>query len=646
MVFALAHVVGFDELFGEEAGVVDPAAVDVADVDRSVGAGGEVHGAAPFVAAAEEFRAVADTRGFERGTVRLDLVAGDELAGGIGHEDVVYEFGHQVAAIDAEAAAGGVRAGVSIGGSVGDLQRIHAGFRAGCGDVFMHLRDAGVRIPQHGLVRHDGEHERVAVRAVEVVAVVVERAAVLAFAAGRGDLAGLGVPFEIGAGNADDLGRCIGGIDFFRVEAVVEMHAAIRTPARRGDLELAMLGIEAADERLDEVGLVVAVGVFEEENLAARGGDEAAVVREQALHVVHVVGKGHGLVHAAVAVLVGEELDAGKPRIARIRRAERVVAHVGDEQAAFVIPSGLDGIEHERFGGDELHLIRAVELDALHAFFGRKGFALTIAHRADVAAAAGLDGGPFLFELAKRIQLVATHDHLRAFGLEENFAFARFAIEGLVHHRPIDEVLQRVALRDDFEAVPLAAGAFDIVFAAKADGVAPVLIATFPIDAAFGHGLARRACFPNLLLIAIERELRRERSLELRSVRELRREHQNVAHAALDDLSLVAGHPGVAVGTVRAVGVEEDAVVLRLLFASAPGLGAPFEFEHEMVVAEVVLRGDVAIAATGDVEGTVGGKFPDVLGIIVEIHFRIHVMIDVPRLDDFEEVHLLSDRMG
>ncbi len=121
MVFALAHVVGFDELLGEEAGVVDPAAVDVADVDGAVGAGGEVHGAAPFVAAAEELGAITDPRGFERGAVRLDLVAGDELAGGIGDEDVVFEFGHQVAAIDAEATAGGVRASVRIGGGVGDL---------------------------------------------------------------------------------------------------------------------------------------------------------------------------------------------------------------------------------------------------------------------------------------------------------------------------------------------------------------------------------------------------------------------------------------------------------------------------------------------------------------------------------------------
>ena len=102
-----------------------------------------------------------------------------------------------MAAIDAEAAAGGVGAGMRVSGGVGDLQRIDAGLRAGRGDVFMHLRDASVRIPQHGLVRHDGEHERVAVRAVEMMAVVVECAAVLTFAAGGGEFASAWVPFEI-----------------------------------------------------------------------------------------------------------------------------------------------------------------------------------------------------------------------------------------------------------------------------------------------------------------------------------------------------------------------------------------------------------------------------------------------------------------
>ena len=206
--------------------------------------------------------------------------------------------------------------------------------------------------------------------------------------------------------------------------------------------------------------------------------------------------------------------------------------------------------------------------------------------------------------------------------------------------------MQRVALGDDFEAVPLSGGAFDIVFAAETDRVAPVFIATFPIDAAFGDGLAWRALFPNLLLIAIERELGGERSRELRAISELWREHEDVAHATFDDLRLDAGHPSVRVGAVRAVGVEEDAVVLGLLFAGAPGLGAPFEFEDEMVVSVVFLGGDVAIAATGDVEGAVLGKGPDVLGIIVEVHLGVHVVLDRARFDDFEEVHFLCDGLG
>ena len=97
---------------------------------------------------------------------------------------------------------------------------------------------------------------------------------------------------------------------------------------------------------------------------------------------------------------------------------------------------------------------------------------------------------------------------------------------------------------------------------------------------------------------------------------------------------------------MRAVGVEEDAVVLRLLFAGAPGLRAPFEFDDEVVVAEVFLRGHIAVAATGDVEGAVLGKGPDVLRIVVEVHLRIHVVLDVAAADDFEEVDLFRHRLG
>jgi hypothetical protein len=71
-----------------------------------------------------------------------------------------------------------------------------------------------------------------------------------------------------------------------------------------------------------------------------------------------------------------------------------------------------------------------------------------------------------------------------------------------------------------------------------------------------------------------------------------------------------------------------------------PSLRAPFEFDDEVVVAVVFLRGDVAVAATADVEGAVLGKGPDVLRIIVEVGLRIDVVLDRAGFDDFEEVDL------
>ncbi len=293
-----------------------------------------------------------------------------------------------------------------------------------------------------------------------------------------------------------------------------------------------------------------------------------------------------------------------------------------------------------------MHFIRTVELDALHGFLGRKRFALPGTHFADVAAAAGLDGAPFLFELAERIQFVAPHDHFRAFGLQQDFAFARLAVEGLVHHRAIHEILQRVALGNDFEAVPFTGGGFDVVLATKADFIDPILVAATPVDAAFGDRLARFALLPNLLFVTVERELGAETRGQFGVIRELWREHEDVANAAFDDLRLDAGHPGVAVSAVRAVGVQENAVVLRGLLAFAPGLRAPFEFNDEMVVAVVFLRGDITITASADVEGAILGKGPDVLRVVMEIHLRIDVVLDVACFDDLKQVHLLSHGLG
>ena len=100
-----------------------------------------------------------------------------------------------------------------------------------------------------------------------MVAPVIKGTAILPFAAGGGDRVGARVPLEIAAGDVHDIGGLVGGIDLTRIETIVEMHAAIEPPARRADLKLRMLGIEAFDQRTDFVGDVVAIGVLEEEHL-------------------------------------------------------------------------------------------------------------------------------------------------------------------------------------------------------------------------------------------------------------------------------------------------------------------------------------------------------------------------------------------
>jgi hypothetical protein len=65
-----------------------------------------------------------------------------------------------------------------------------------------------------------------------------------------------------------------------------------------------------------------------------------------------------------------------------------------------------------------------------------------------------------------------------------------------------------------------------------------------------------------------------------------------------------------------------------------------------MVVAVVFLRGDIAVAAPADVEGSVLGKGPDALRGVVEVGLGIDVVLDIARFDDLQQVHLLSDRLG
>ena len=123
-----------------------------------------------------------------------------------------------------------------------------------------------------------------------------------------------------------------------------------------------MIRIEALDERFDFVRHTVAVGVANEENLRARGGDESILVRQQPLHVIDVIREDFALRVAAVLVRIKKLHDA-RERLLALLRPKRIIEHVRDEAAALRVPCHLDRIEDERLAGDELGFVRAIEFD-------------------------------------------------------------------------------------------------------------------------------------------------------------------------------------------------------------------------------------------------------------------------------------------
>ena len=307
---AFPQVVGFYKFLRKEPGVIDITTIHVADVNGAVWAGGEVHGARPFVGAAEPFGALAHAGGFQGGSVGLDFEAGDELPGGIADEDIVFQFGHEVAPVDAESAAGGVGAGVGIGSGVGDAQGIDAGGGSGDGNVLVSFFNARMGIADHGLPGHDREHDRIAVGAKKLVPPVVEGSAILAQAGGGFNFPGARIPPEIMAGHLHDALRGICRINFRGLQTIVKVHPVVRTPAWRTDLELAVVGVEAFDERLAYIRFAIAIGVFQKQDLRARGGDQAILEGKQSLHVIEMIREGHRPVHAAISIIIDELLDA------------------------------------------------------------------------------------------------------------------------------------------------------------------------------------------------------------------------------------------------------------------------------------------------------------------------------------------------
>ena len=135
--------------------------------------------------------------------------------------------------------------------------------------------------------------------------------------------------------------------------------------------KVAGLGMGIADaparhDDLADVGLVVAVGILEEDERRRLADDDAAVGEDDAGGDIQLVGEDGELVGLAVAVGVLADLDAVLALLV-IDHAMRVVRGLEDPEAAARIPGEGDRLHDIGLGGEQHELEVGRHLGALHA---------------------------------------------------------------------------------------------------------------------------------------------------------------------------------------------------------------------------------------------------------------------------------------
>jgi hypothetical protein len=395
---------------------------------------------------------------------------------------------------------------------------------------------------------------------------------------------GVGIEAEVSVGEGEfGIGLAV-GIDFFAVEAVVEVDGVIGTPAGGGDGDLGVFGIVGVIEDFAVIGDVVTVGVFKEEDGVAGGDEEAAVQAAEALRMVEVIGPDGGCVDFSVAVLVGEEADAGEE--GAVFGDAGIVAHFGDVDASGFVEGDVDGIGDEGFGGDEFELPRAVDFDGGEGFF--RGEGKRAGEEAGAGFGSGLVGLVGFLKRVERVKFEAADEEFGAFGLEGDVTVAGIEGGGRIYFLSVEDDGERVVAGDDFDAVPIADRIFEIIFAAVSLGIGPVRIDVgsggFATVFFGGDGMGGGEGVGGIFGGADDGE---------------------VAGAAFDELGFEGGNPRIAEATIGELAVEEDTAVAGFAGAVGPGVFAPFVFEDEVVIFEGVVGAEVSPAVAGDAEGVV-----------------------------------------
>ena len=343
---AVAH------LRSDKVGMLDPTPIEVTDPQRPIRAGHREHRPEPGIARGEELAHLLAGRpaGLEGHADRDELATMDDVEQRLA--DIrTSAWGEARAPIDRQPAAGIE----GVGGLAVERRR-----RAADGEksvllhrIFEHLHVARRR--REGMAAGDVEREddladRRRVPIAEPVSLRVKSQAELRKSCHGLDLTGVGAEAEIVTIDRD--GRDVGALrrrDRAATPPVGGIHPAIRAGAEAVDTELLIAGLESGEDHLAELGRSVAVPVDKVENVGGRGDEEPAIPCQKSVGKGEPSGEDRPRIDRSVAVGVGEGDD---PSTAV---AVGIVAHLGDEQPAIVIPADRHRIEDERFGRHKLH---------------------------------------------------------------------------------------------------------------------------------------------------------------------------------------------------------------------------------------------------------------------------------------------------
>ena len=141
--------------------------------------------------------------------------------------------------------------------------------------------------------------------------------------------------------------------------------------------EAARLGVGIADtpagqDDLAHVGLVVAIGVLEEDEVGSLRDDHAAVGEDEARGDVKVVREDRELIGLTVAIGIFADLDAIVALLLVFLHAMRVIGGLADPKAAAGIPSERDRLRDVRLRGEEHQLHVRRDLRTLHTALDRE----------------------------------------------------------------------------------------------------------------------------------------------------------------------------------------------------------------------------------------------------------------------------------